>query len=383
VSKSLPEVIPQTDPRAGYLAHQKEIDRAIGEVLARGRYILGDEVAAFEREFAEYIGVSHGIGVASGTDAIELALRACGIGPGDLVFTVSHTAVATVAAIELAGATPVLVDVDPQSYTMDVAALQAALDVARDGTPKAILPVHIYGNPADLNAIVRIARKNAMMLVEDCAQSHGATLDGKPCGTWGDIAAFSFYPTKNLGAFGDGGMIVTNNDALASKVRLLQQYGWRQRYVSEIAGLNSRLDEIQAAILRIKLRSLEADNKRRQEVAQMYNAAFADSGLCLPEVRGGVSHVYHQYVVQSSVRDAMQESLKSKGVGTLVHYPVPVHLQAAYAGRISCSPDMTNTEALAGRILSLPMYPELTNEQVRVVTKTVLAFLDQALPRAS
>jgi dTDP-4-amino-4,6-dideoxygalactose transaminase len=378
----LPVQIPQTDPRAGYLAHQDEIDRAIGEVLSRGRYILGAEVAAFEREFADYIGVDHGIGVASGTDAIELALRACEIGPGDLVFTVSHTAVATVAAIELAGATPVLVDIDPQSYTMDVAALEAAISAAPQGTPKALLPVHIYGNPADMHAIAGIARTHGLMLIEDCAQSHGATLDGKRTGSWGDIAAFSFYPTKNLGAFGDGGMIVTRSKELAGKVRLLQQYGWRERYVSDIAGRNSRLDEIQAAILRIKLRSLDADNERRRAIARAYDVAFADSDLGIPEVRQGASHVYHQYVVQSPVRDAMQQDLMSKGVGTLIHYPVPVHLQPAYAGRIPCPSGMRNTEALAGRILSLPMYPQMTKEQSRIVTDNVVAFLDESSAQA-
>ena len=378
----MPDQIPQTDPRAGYLAHQHEIDRAIGEVLARGRYILGAEVAAFELEFADYIGVDHGIGVASGTDAIELALRACEIGPGDLVFTVSHTAVATVAAIELAGATPVLVDIDPQSYTMDVAALEAAISAVPQGTPKAVMPVHIYGNPADLHALTSIARTHGLMVIEDCAQSHGATLDGKRTGGWGDIAAFSFYPTKNLGAFGDGGMIVTRRQELADKVRLLQQYGWRERYVSDIAGRNSRLDEIQAAILRIKLRSLDADNERRRAIAGAYDAAFADSDLGLPEVRHGASHVYHQYVVQSPVRDAMQQDLKSKGVGTLIHYPVPVHLQPAYAGRISCPSGMRNTEALARRILSLPMYPQMTNEQTRIVTDSVVAFLEQSSAHA-
>jgi dTDP-4-amino-4,6-dideoxygalactose transaminase len=373
----LPDSIPQTDPRAGYLAQQQEIDRAIRDVLNRGRYILGSEVAAFEREFADYIGVDHGIGVASGTDAIEISLRACGIGAGDLVFTVSHTAVATVAAIELAGATPVLVDIDRHSYTMDPSALVAAINASRGGTPKAVIPVHIYGNSADLHAITRIADEQGLVVIEDCAQSHGATLDGKRTGSWSDIAAFSFYPTKNLGAIGDGGMIVTNDASLADKVRLIQQYGWRERYVSDITGQNSRLDEIQAAILRIKLRALDADNGRRQALAKLYDVALADSDLVLPEVRQGASHVYHQYVIQSSARDSMREHLKSKGVGTLIHYPAPVHLQPAYAGRISYPAGMANTEAVASRILSLPMFPQLTTEQIRSVTDNILGFLDE------
>ena len=296
--------IPQTDPRANYLAHKDEIDAAIAAVLAGGRYILGEQVAAFEREFAAYLGAgstegaTHAIGVGSGTDALHLALRACGIGPGDRVFTVSHTAVATVAAIELAGATPVLVDIDPATFTMDPNRLEEAVRRDEGGNSSnvkrhssivtrhsAIIPVHLYGHPADMAAILEIARRYDLWVIEDCAQAHGATIDGQKTGTFGDIAAFSFYPTKNLGALGDGGAVVTSDPALAEQTRLLREYGWRERYVSAIPGLNSRLDELQAAILRVKLRYLDAENARRRALAAEYDRLLADSSVRTPITR--------------------------------------------------------------------------------------------------
>ena len=264
-------MIPQTDPRASYLEHKAEIDTAIQRVLDSGWYILGKEVDAFERAFAAYVGITHAIGVANGTDALELALRACGIGPGDLVFTVSHTAVATVAAIELVGATPVLVDIDPATYTLDPNCLEAALAHPPAGRPKAVIPVHLYGQPADMPAILELVRRYDLYIIEDCAQSHGAKLAGRMTGSWGDIAAFSFYPTKNLGALGDGGMVVTKDHDLAEKVQLLRQYGWKKRYVSEYPGGNSRLDELQAAILHSKLPYLDLENHRRREIASQYS----------------------------------------------------------------------------------------------------------------
>ena len=318
-------IIPQTDPRANYHAHRAEIDAAIAAVLEGGRYILGEQVTSFEREFAAYLGVRHAIGVGSGTDALHLALRACGIGPGLPVFTVAHTAVATVAAVEMCGATPVLVDINPADFTMDPQRLEEAVktsrgeaflsapalskDVAPDagipgaarspgnptgtlrgasplqGTPfrGAIIPVHLYGQPADTAAILAIARRYDLALVEDCAQSHGATDNGQMTGAIGDIAAFSFYPTKNLGALGDGGAVVTSDARLAEGVRLLREYGWRERYVSDIPGVNSRLDELQAAILRVKLRHLDAENARRSSIAAEYDRLLAGSGLALPQ----------------------------------------------------------------------------------------------------
>jgi len=364
-------MIPQTDPRANYLAHQAEIDAAIAQVLMAGRYILGEPVAAFEREFAAYLGVGHAIGVASGTDALHLALRACGVGPGSHVFTVSHTAVATVAAIELAGATPVLVDIEPATFTMDPQRLEDALKRAaaggRGARRGAIIPVHLYGHPADMAAILEIGRRYDLWVIEDCAQSHGAAIEGRKTGAFGDMAAFSFYPTKNLGALGDGGAVVTSDDELADRARLLREYGWRERYVSALPGLNSRLDTLQAAILRVKLRYLDAENERRRALARLYTELLQETDLRLPIERPGVRHVYHQYVVRSGRRDALQARLRERGIGTLIHYPVPVHRQPAYAGRLPFAGELPHTEAAAAEILSLPMFAELSDDQVRAV----------------
>src|SRR5579863_10263591 len=267
--------IPQTDPRAGYLEQKAAIDAAVARVLASGQYILGREVEAFEAEFAGWLGVARGVGVASGTDAIELALRACGIGAGDLVFTVSHTAVATVAAIERAGAVPVLIDIEPGGFTMDPAVLTAALRDPPPGRPAAVLPVHLYGEPADLAPIEALARGHGLRLIEDCAQSHGATYRGRAAGSFGDITCFSFYPTKNLAALGDAGMTATDDPELAGALRELREYGWRERYVSARSGINTRLDPLQAAILAARLPRLADDNARRQQVAARYDEGLA------------------------------------------------------------------------------------------------------------
>ena len=361
--------IPQTDPKANYMVHKAAIDAAIQHVLESGWYILGKEVEAFELAFAGYIGASHAIGVGNGTDALELALRACGVGPGDLVFTVSLTAVATVAAIELVGATPVLVDIDPVTYTMDPNCLENALAHPPTGKPKAVIPVHLYGQPADMPAIQELSRRYGLYLIEDCAQCHGARLAGRMTGTWGDIATFSFYPTKNLGALGDGGMVVTSNSELAERTHSLRQYGWQQRYISEIPGCNSRLDELQAAILRVKLGYLEAENTRRITLAARYTMALTNSSLTLPACRAGARHVYHQYVVRSPRRAALQAYLRSQGIGTLVHYPSAVHQQPAYQSRISLAGSLLHSERTAAEVLSLPIYPELTDSQVDSVAE--------------
>src|SRR6267154_559938 len=266
-----PVPIPQTDPRAAYLAQKTEIDAAIAQVLESGQYILGPVAERFESDFARFLGLAHGIGCASGTDAIELALRACGIGAGDLVFTVSHTAVATVAAIERAGAAPVLVDIEPGGFTMDPASLAAALRAPPAGRPAAILPVHLYGEPADLAAMLELARRHGLRMIEDCAQSHGAAYRGRPTGSLGDIACFSFYPTKNLGALGDAGMTATDDPDLAVALRELREYGWRERYVSARVGINTRLDPLQAAVLAARLPRLADDNARRQAIAALYD----------------------------------------------------------------------------------------------------------------
>jgi dTDP-4-amino-4,6-dideoxygalactose transaminase len=381
-------IIPQTDPRANYRAHRAEIDAAIAAVLEGGRYILGEQVTSFEQEFAAYLGVRHAIGVGSGTDALHLALRACGMGPGLPVFTVAHTAVATVAAVELCGAAPVLVDINLADFTMDPNRLEDAVKTgtARNASPLqdtpfrgAIIPVHLYGQPADTTAILAIARRYDLALVEDCAQSHGATDNGQMTGAIGDIAAFSFYPTKNLGALGDGGAVVTSDANLAERVRLLREYGWRERYVSDIPGLNSRLDELQAAILRVKLRHLDADNALRRRLAAEYDRLLAKSGLALPQVRPGAMPVYHQYVVRTAGRDALQTHLRSRAIGALIHYPVPVQLQPAYAGRLPGADALPETETAARQVLSLPMFPELTGEQVRITAAAVTGWAAEAL----
>jgi dTDP-4-amino-4,6-dideoxygalactose transaminase len=359
-----------SNPQAQYLAHKNEIDAAVSRVLNKGWYILGAEVTAFEAEFSAYVGVTYGIGVGSGTEALHLALMACGIGNGDEVVTVSHTAVATVSAIELTGASPVFVDIDPASFTLDPDKLEDAIT----SRTKAIVPVHLYGKPAELDPILEIARRHEVRVIEDCAQAHGAKYKGQRVGSFGDMGCFSFYPTKNLGAIGDGGMVVTDNSELAERAMLLRQYGWADRYVSSITGLNSRLDELQAAILRVKLPHLDADNAKRVGLADLYNDSLSGTRLTLPQRRGQVDHVYHLYVVRSRQRDDLQSFLKSKGVGALVHYPVPIHLQPAYLNRLRGSESLPETERAAREVLSLPIYPELSESQAQKVISEIRAF---------
>lgn len=363
-------MIPCADPKAQYLAHKDGIEAAIRRVLDGGRYILGAEVAAFEKEFSDYLGGGHSVGVGSGTEAVHLALAALGVGPGDEVITVSHTAVATVAAIELCGAVPVLVDLEPDFYTIDPKKVEAAL------TPKtkAVVAVHLYGQPADLDALTDLCRRKGLKLVEDCAQSHGARWKGRRTGSFGDAAAFSFYPTKNLGAIGDGGAVFFNDRTLADKARLLREYGWAERYVSAIPGLNSRLDELQAAILRVKLRALDADNAKRRALAAVYREALAGfAGL--PTERPGVEHVYHLFVAALPDRDAVKAALHERGIGTMIHFPMPIHLQPAYKGRVPVRGSMAITEAAARQVLSLPMFPELPEADARRAAKELAACL--------
>jgi dTDP-4-amino-4,6-dideoxygalactose transaminase len=358
------------NPLAQYGAYKGDIDAAIARVLASGRYILGGETLAFEQEFAAYCGVEFALGVGSGTEAIHLALRACGVGPGDEVITVSHTAVATVAAIEMAGAVPVLVDIDPDTYTIDPKAIEAAL------TPrtKAIIPVHLYGHPADMDAILSIAEAAKLKVIEDCAQAHGARYRGKRVGSMGDVACFSFYPTKNLGAIGDGGAVVSKDTEIFRRLKLLREYGWAERYVSQIPGMNSRLDEIQAAILRVKLRHLDADNGKRQRLAASYDSGLQGCGLTLPHRSPDAAHVYHLYVVRSAQRDALQQHLKEAGIGALVHYPQAIHLQPAYRGRVRLGAAMQETELASSEVLSLPMYPELRDSEQQTAVRAIQDF---------
>jgi len=372
-------LVPAADPKAGYLSHKEEIDQAILRALEAGTYILGNEVAAFEKEFADYLGVGSAIGVGNGTDALHLALRACNIGRGDIVITVSHTAVATVAAIELAGARPLLVDIDSASLTIDPQRVEDAIrqyqesrEKSDGGRLKAIVPVHLYGQSCDMASIADIAKRHDLTIIEDCAQSLGAATDGRTTGTWGDIASFSFYPTKNLGALGDGGAVVTNDAALATKARELREYGWRQRYISEARGMNTRLDELQAAILRIKLRYLDEENSQRRRIARQYSNALSTADLILPVSRDHETHAYHQYVVRSKLRDDLRAFLKTNSVGTLIHYPVPVHLQPAYHSRVMIGyGGLENTERVCQEILSLPIYPQISEGHIRIVTDLI------------
>ena len=365
-------MIPQTDPKASYLAQKAEIDAAVLEVLARGAYILGPQVAAFEREFAAFTGAAFGLGVASGTDAITLGLRALGIGRGDGVATVSHTATATAAAIELSGATPVLLDVEPEGFGMDPAALERLL--ADPPLPiRAVVPVHLYGGPCRIAEICGIAGRHGAVVLEDASQAHGAMAGGRRVGSFGAAGAFSLYPTKNLGAFGDGGVLVTSGEALDGRARRLREYGWRRRFVAEEPGMNSRLDELQAAILRVKLRRLDEANARRAAIAARYAEGLANLPLRAPAAREGDVHVWHQYVIRVRGRDEVRARLAEAGVGTAIHYPEPVHRQDAYA-RLPVGPGgLEATEALAGEILSLPMYPELADEDVERVIEAVRA----------
>lgn len=382
---STPHAIPFNLTRPQYLELKAEIDAAVGQVLEDSWFILGKQGTAFEEEFATYLGARHAVGVGSGTAAIHLALWALGVGAGDEVITVAHTAVATAAAIEQSGARPVFVDVDPQTLTLDPAGLEAAV-TART---RAVVPVHLYGHPAPMGPILEFARTRGLAVLEDCAQAHGARYEGRLCGTMGQIAAFSFYPTKNVGAYGDGGAVVTDDPALAERVREIREYGWTpaRRYVSRVRGTNSRLDEIQAAILRVKLRHLEAGNERRRRLADVYGAALAGlEPLTLPLEMAWGRHVYHLYVVRVAAadgpwneagatrRDALQAFLRRREIGTAIHYPEPVHRQPAYLDLGYDAGTLPETERAAREILSLPLYPELPEADARRVAAAVRDF---------
>lgn len=364
-------MIPQCDPRAGYLARRREVDEAVQRVLAGGRYILGEEVAAFEREFAAFLGAAWTVGVGNGTDAVELALRALGVTAGNRVITVSHTATATVAAIARIGALPLFADIDPQRYTLDPASLAALLETPEGRGARALVVVHLYGQAADMQAILPQARQHGIAVVEDCAQAHGARYHDTAVGCWGDLGCFSFYPTKNLGALGDGGAIVGRDPALGERLKLLREYGWRTRYVSEGVGYNSRLDELQAAILRVGLRSLADGNRCRAAIADRYDDALRDTPLTIPWRSPDSSHVFHQYVIRDEARDGLLDALQKRGVGCGIHYPSAVHRQPAYANPAHRKVPLTQTEYVVPRILSLPMFPELDDSQVRAVIEAV------------
>jgi dTDP-4-amino-4,6-dideoxygalactose transaminase len=359
-------MIPCANPKAQYLAYREEINSAIQRVLDSGFYILGEEVSRFEMEFAKFNTVSYAIGVGSGTEALHIALRAMDIGPGDEVITTAHTAVATAFAINLAGAKPVFVDIEPNYFTIDPSLIEKAI------TPrtKAIIPVHIYGQPCEMDTIMDLAVKNNLKVIEDCAQAHGAEYKEKRVGSIGDVGCFSFYPTKNLGGIGDGGALVTNNDQLAKKIKLIREYGWKDRYISSKEGWNSRLDELQAAILQVKLKNLDRDNGRRQQHAKKYNELLKELPLGLPKTRLSCSHVSHLFVIKTNQRDELKGYLQENGVNTTIQYPIPVHNQK-YFQKICGEYSLPVTEQIANNILSLPMYPELTRAEQQEVVNVI------------
>jgi dTDP-4-amino-4,6-dideoxygalactose transaminase len=360
--------IPLMDMVAQYRSIQDEIDGAIRQVLEAGQFILGPNVAELEKEIAVYLGVKRGVGVASGTDALLLALRALEIGEGDEVIVPSYTFFATAGAILLAGATPVCVDVEPKNYMIDVQQIAARI------TPrtKAIIPVHLYGHPSDLSAVMEIASKHGLKVIEDNAQAIGAEYRGRKTGSIGDVACLSFFPSKNLGGCGDGGMVATNDDELADRVRILRTHGWRKKYFPEMIGYNSRLDELQAAILRIKLRHLDEWNERRRYLAEKYNERFAGTGISTPSESADARHAYHLYIIEVDDRERVQQDLKEQGVPTAVYYPQPLHLTAPFA-KFGYGPgDFPISERASEHTLSIPFYPEMTEEQLNTVADKVL-----------
>jgi dTDP-4-amino-4,6-dideoxygalactose transaminase len=360
-------MIPFLDLKAQYHSIKPEIDAAAVKVFESCQFALGDEVAAFEREFASYVGAQEGIGVNSGTSALHLALLAVGVGPGDEVITVPNTFVATVAAICYTGARTVFVEIEPRSFTMDVTKIEQAI------TPrtKVIMPVHLYGQPADMDPILDIAKRHNLKVIEDAAQAHGAEYKGRRAGSIGDLGCFSFYPGKNLGAYGEGGLVSTSNPDYAKTIRMLRDWGQDRRYHHILKGYNYRLEGIQGAILRVKLRRLEEWTEARRRHAADYGRLLAGSGVGTPEQMAYARHVYHIYVVRAKNREALQQSLQAAGVQTGLHYPIPVHLQPGYADLGYKAGDFPLTESAATEILSLPMFAELTDAQVAEVAAAV------------
>jgi dTDP-4-amino-4,6-dideoxygalactose transaminase len=356
-------MIPFLDLGAAYREIKPEIDTAIQRVLDSGWYILGPEVEAFEAEWAEYCGAGHAVGLANGLDALILALRALDVGPGDEVIVPSHTFIATWLAVSAVGARPVPVEPDPATHNIDPARIAAALS---DRT-KAIMPVHLYGQPADLDPILTLARTHGIAVIEDAAQSHGARYKGRRIGAHGDIVCWSFYPGKNLGALGDAGAITTNNPDLADRIRMLRNYGSREKYVNEVQGANSRLDPVQAAVLRVKLTHLDEWTERRRALASQYLTGLADTDLILPHVPDWADPAWHLFVVRSAAREALQARLSAAGIGTLIHYPIAPHMQAAYADLGLAADALPLARQLAGEVLSLPIGPQMSPDDVKTV----------------
>ena len=365
-------MIPMVDLQAQYAAIKDEIDTAVLGVLASGRFALGPEVAAFETAFADYCGTKHAVAVSSGTSALHLALLAAGVGPGDEVITVPYTFVATVATIRYVGATPVFVDIEPHGCTMDVEQVAAAIT----SRTKAIVPVHLYGQPADLDPLMTLAHEHGLVLVEDAAQAHGAEYRGRPVGGLGALGCFSFYPSKNLGAYGEGGIVVTNDETHAGAIRSLRNWGADTRYHHTRQGFNYRMDGIQGAILRVKLRHLPVWNDARRRIAATYDRLLEGTAVTTPTVLSHGTHVYHLYAVRTPRRDALHDALEAAGIQSGLHYPIPVHLQPAHADLGGGIGDFPTAEAAAGRTLTLPIYPELPDwvpAQVAEVVRRTLA----------
>ena len=362
------------DMKLNYLQHKEEIDMAIQSVLESGWFILGAVMEQFEKAFAGYCGVPYGIAVGSGTEALHLALVACGLNPGDEVITVANTCVPTIAAITFAGGTPVLVDIDRDTMTMDPARIEERI-TART---RVILPVHLYGQCADMDAICAIAAKQGLRVIEDCAQAHGAMINGRKAGATGDCGCYSFYPSKNLGAYGDAGMVVCRDAEIAERLRKLRNYGQGKRYVHEMKGFNSRLDEMQAAILLAKLPYLDAGNNRRRRIAATYSEAFKDlEWMVTPSEAPGRHHVFHLYVACVPDRECFQEHLLRRDISTLIHYPVPIHRQPAYEECLSQEKYLPVTNEQASQLVSLPIYPELTDAQIKQVMDAVRSWKQQ------
>jgi dTDP-4-amino-4,6-dideoxygalactose transaminase len=367
--------VPFVDLKAQHKPIQGELDQAIQAVMNRGDFALGKDVRRFEEEFAAYCGTRYAVGVDSGLSALELALRAFGIGEGDEVIVPAHTFIATAAAVTFSGAQPVLVEVDPTTYNIDVEHIEAAI------TPrtKAIIPVHLYGLPAMMDEIMKIAKVHDLVVIEDACQAHGALYKGERVGSLGHAGAFSFYPTKNLGGCGDGGILVTDDDQVAEKIRAMRNCGQREKYLHEVVPFNHRLDTIQAAILRVKLRYLDGWNEARRQGAAWYGELLSNSGVVIPVEGEDSIHVYHVYVIRTYHRDALQAYLREKGIGTGIHYPVPIHLQPYYAEDSFDRGLFPMTEELCDEILSLPMFPTITHEQVQYVAEHVNKFA-QGIP---
>lgn len=344
----------------------KELDPLIRNILENGFFVLGNEVEEFEEEFSQYIGVKKSIGVNSGSDALFLAIKSLKIGIGDEIITVSHTFISTVDAIVRNGAKPVFVDIDPETYCMDVSKIEKNINK----NTKAILTVHLYGHPVDLDPLRELANKYGLFLIEDACQAHGAEYNGDKVGGVGDIGCFSFYPTKNLGAYGDGGMIVTNNQELAVKLKMLRNYGQTEKYYHDFMGINSRLDELQAAILRVKLKHLDSWNNRRRNIAKIYDELLLDCDLILPIEQSYAKHVYHLYVIRNKKREILKNKLLREDIQTQIHYPIPVHKQKSYSV-LKSNYNLPVTDKICSEILSLPNHPWLTDEQIIHVSEMI------------